>query len=106
MILPDATVFIGQPVNHDVAAGIDAEARGARAMRRVRIRDVQREMILAGRIVRVDGEESLRRALIADALLVTHGFGAERDEVALYRHATVEQSERVLALVDDNAVGD
>ena len=61
-------------MDHDVAARRHAELRGFRAMRRVRIRDAEREMILTALVAAFYMEEAFRSSGVAGRILSPTGF--------------------------------
>ena len=79
--------------------------RACCACERVRIRDVQREVILALVVLVVHPIQALGRAAVATFHLVADGLGTERDPVHANWNACLIKRERPLGLVDDDAVG-
>ena len=72
-----------------------AQSRGCR-MRRVRIRDVQRLVVLAVRILEVDVEHALGRPIVAFSHLVALRLFAQRDAIDAHRQPGLEERHRVL----------
>src|SRR5262249_18697838 len=70
-----------QAVDHDVAAGIDSQLARPLPIGRVRIRNVQGEMIPALRIPPVDTVHTLRRAAIPLLALVPARLAPQRDAI-------------------------
>src|SRR5438270_12668862 len=73
---PDPSATIWQSMNHDVTSGREVRNRGAIDVALLRIRNVQRQMVIAIRFVEIARVNPFRRSLIAFILLCPNGRAA------------------------------
>ncbi len=84
--------------------GRDVEFARPRAVRRIRIGNVKRAMILAAWVAAVDGVNTLWSAEIAFALLWPHRITFQRNLVRLDHLSSVHKLHRVILFVHDDAI--
>ena len=77
---------------------------GAINVARVRIRNVQRQMVIAVRLMEIDRVNSFRGALIAFVFLWTDGSTAERDSICLKRVTVLQQRQSACGFFYKDAV--
>src|ERR1041385_422988 len=92
---------VREAVDHDVAPG-----RGAGAVERTRIGDVQSLVEAAGGVLCVDRVEALGGFVVAFALLGAGGIRAEGDRVGLQGLAVRVERQAASGFLYDDAVGD
>src|SRR5713226_4507522 len=100
----DPSELFAEAVNLDIAAGALAELARAFAVGGVRIRDVERTIEPAVRVLRVHHVLPLRRLVIADAVFRSHRLAAQRDFVCLQHLAAGQQCHRARGLHYDDAL--
>ena len=96
---------IRQTVNHDGAAGRDTELGRALAILLIWIGNMQRPVIVAGRIARVDDVVPLRRSAVALALLGRQAAATQRHFVGANHLSAAQQFENVVLLQNQDGVG-
>src|ERR1035438_3924344 len=85
---------VPQTVYHDAPAGVSPRLARARHVRRIRVRNMQRQMVLAARVPPVDGVPPLRRSPVAFLALGTFRLRPQRDLVGA-QHALPSQEQHL-----------
>src|SRR5947209_4958877 len=93
-------------MDHDVATRDQSHGTSARDVLGVRIRNVERPMVLALRVPEIDMEHPFRRPVVANADLVAGWFLAKRDLIDPHRKANMVQRHGSTLLFDDDAVSE
>src|ERR1035437_5721662 len=92
---------IWQAVDHDVPAGVHPRLPRARYVRRIRVRNMQRQMVFAPRVPPVDGVPPLRRPPVAFLPLRPHRLPPQRDPVRAQHALPAQQHHFALLLAHD-----
>lgn len=91
-------------MDHDQAAGLHTPRFRPRHIPSVRIRDVDRPVETALRVLRIEHVASFGRSFIAVAFLVTLGMRAEDDSEGLDDLSTLHQVQARLRLPDHDEI--
>ena len=101
----DPAATVSDSVNHDIAPGRHALRRGAIDVSLLRIRNVQRQMIIAVRFVEIDPVKSFGRALIAFLFLRADGRAAQGDAIRFQNGVTIQKREPACGFIHADAIG-
>ena len=96
---------VSEAVDHDVSARLHAALSCRSGICRTGIRNVQRPMKTAVKLVRVDDVATFWCAMVSLALLCALGRATKRDRVALERRFTAKERKFTRGLLDDYAIG-
>src|ERR1035437_4146904 len=95
---------IWQAVDHDVPAGIHPRLPRARYVRRIRVRNMQRQMVFALCVPPVDGVPPLRRPPVAFLPLRPHRLPPQRDPVRPQHALPAQQHHFALLLAHNHQI--
>lgn len=101
----DESFAVRQAMNHDRAAGRSSEPGGAPSVIGIGVRDVERLVVGAGCIPRIDDVVTLRGACVALALLRRQSARTERNLVGANHFAFGEELHAVSFFEDQDGVG-
>ena len=102
----DPTASIRQSMNHDVASGRKIFERGAIDIVLLRIRNVERQVVIAVRFVEIDLVNSFRRSLIAFVFFRPDRNATQGNPISFQDASVLKQHQSSRRFFDDDSIRD